>query len=351
MGHVRRIKMRAESLGAADAEWDRRDPRDVEKIARLQQRIRDLELQQEWLDDEETDTNSFIRDGGVRQGNFFDHEELDRDQSLTYRIADRGSIEVGLDQHDLKIKRIQRRVWNLELQHKTRRLKQGIQVLEALPTWKETEPEETVGDESTGDEEHPILEGFIYPSPPCFDIYQDEVLDTEEYLKVTKAVNGTDLERNELFCDSWSVTTPLKEVSSAMVGSQSIRQKVIVNKNQVDVPFDPGWFWSGSKTRGRVFFEDGENDAVAGAKDPGLGQTYGMGYRVWKLGRAWKLGYLEAGVIGFGIWGTFGESRWGLKAWGLLIIHIQLKTFLIPFPPPTELLLIVFTGGANKGSL
>ncbi|KAD6795090.1 hypothetical protein E3N88_05986 [Mikania micrantha] len=53
----------------------RRDPRDVEEIARLQQKIRDLELQQERLDEEETETDSYIRDGDLDHDFPSDHEE------------------------------------------------------------------------------------------------------------------------------------------------------------------------------------------------------------------------------------------------------------------------------------
>ncbi|KAD0962278.1 hypothetical protein E3N88_43504 [Mikania micrantha] len=53
----------------------RRDPRDVEEIARLQQRIRDLEGQHEDPPDEETETDPFIREARRGHDHRFDHEE------------------------------------------------------------------------------------------------------------------------------------------------------------------------------------------------------------------------------------------------------------------------------------
>ncbi|MFS7901188.1 hypothetical protein Hanom_Chr00s176842g01830811 [Helianthus anomalus] len=119
------------------------------------------------------------------------------DRYLTRRIADRGSGRVGVDPWDFEIRRLRRRVRDLELQHEIMRLKKRIWDLEASPVWEETEPEELVGDELTGDEEHPTHHGFIYHSPPCFDKYEDEEVSQEDYLWVTQALNGKNNEGDD----------------------------------------------------------------------------------------------------------------------------------------------------------
>ncbi|KAD1274137.1 hypothetical protein E3N88_43076 [Mikania micrantha] len=68
-----------------------------------------------------------IADGGNNSG-VFHSRAREEDQSSTYRIADRGSGEVGLDPQDLKINQIS-------------------------PTWKETEPEEPYDDEEVNKED------------------------------------------------------------------------------------------------------------------------------------------------------------------------------------------------------
>ncbi|KAJ9543242.1 hypothetical protein OSB04_022949 [Centaurea solstitialis] len=50
----------------------RRDPRDIEEIARLQQRVRDLELQRGFQSDEDTETDSIVWDEGDDPRNPFD---------------------------------------------------------------------------------------------------------------------------------------------------------------------------------------------------------------------------------------------------------------------------------------
>ncbi|KAF5814501.1 hypothetical protein HanXRQr2_Chr03g0111741 [Helianthus annuus] len=53
----------------------RRDPRDIEEIARLQQRVRDLELRRGIRSDEETETDSVIWDKGADRYNPFAPED------------------------------------------------------------------------------------------------------------------------------------------------------------------------------------------------------------------------------------------------------------------------------------
>ncbi|KAD2804196.1 hypothetical protein E3N88_37573 [Mikania micrantha] len=107
-----------------------------------------------------------IADGGNNSG-VFHSRAREEDQSSTYRIANRGSGEVGLDPQDLKINRIS-------------------------PTWKETELEEPVWDESTGDEENSTHGGFIYLSPPCYDKHDDEEVNKEDCRRNAKALNEVD---------------------------------------------------------------------------------------------------------------------------------------------------------------
>ncbi|MFS7900270.1 hypothetical protein Hanom_Chr00s103575g01804871 [Helianthus anomalus] len=96
------------------------------------------------------------------------------DKYPSRRIADRGSGRVGAEPRDFKIRRLQQRVRDLELQNEIHRLKQRIHDLEAPSTWEETEPEGFVGDELSGDEEHPTNGDTIYDSPPVYDEYRDE---------------------------------------------------------------------------------------------------------------------------------------------------------------------------------
>ncbi|MFS7977780.1 hypothetical protein Hanom_Chr10g00907971 [Helianthus anomalus] len=110
--------------------------------------------------------------GNGRDG--LDSRSRDEDQRRVRRTADRGNDRVDSEPQDLKIMRLQRRVQDLKLQNEIMRLKKRILDLEAVPVWEETEAEEPVGDELTGDEEHPTHSGSIYDSPPVYDEYMDE---------------------------------------------------------------------------------------------------------------------------------------------------------------------------------
>ncbi|KAJ0481223.1 hypothetical protein HanIR_Chr13g0640251 [Helianthus annuus] len=110
--------------------------------------------------------------GNGRDG--LDSRARGEDRRLVRRTADRGNDGVDPDPRDLKIKRLQQQVRDLELQHEVRRLKQRIRDLENSSSWKETEPEEPVGDDLSGDEEHPTNDATIYNSPPLYDEYGDE---------------------------------------------------------------------------------------------------------------------------------------------------------------------------------
>ncbi|XP_022011578.1 uncharacterized protein LOC110911283 [Helianthus annuus] len=70
--HMNRHPRRNADRGNEDY---RRDPRDVEEIARLQQRVRDLELQRGVRSDEETETDSINWDDGVVENNPFDYDD------------------------------------------------------------------------------------------------------------------------------------------------------------------------------------------------------------------------------------------------------------------------------------
>ncbi|KAK1433357.1 hypothetical protein QVD17_10267 [Tagetes erecta] len=95
--------------------------------------------------------------GGIDK-NIGDSHAGGKDRYSICRVAARGSNGVYPDPRNLKIKRLRKRVQDLEVSS----------------TWKETEPEEPVGDELTGDEEHPINDDIIYDSPPVYDEYMDE---------------------------------------------------------------------------------------------------------------------------------------------------------------------------------
>ncbi|KAD3336751.1 hypothetical protein E3N88_32270 [Mikania micrantha] len=64
----------SKGIGATCNEDPRRDPRDVEEIARLQQRVRDLELQQHIRSEEETDTDPLIWEDGPGDQPPFDQD-------------------------------------------------------------------------------------------------------------------------------------------------------------------------------------------------------------------------------------------------------------------------------------
>ncbi|KAD4177938.1 hypothetical protein E3N88_26529 [Mikania micrantha] len=78
-------------------EDDGRDPLDIAEIARLQQRVRDLELEREEVE-EETETDSIIRDNGegdanpfgrhARHQGVFDHDPL-RHMSIKIELSDK----------------------------------------------------------------------------------------------------------------------------------------------------------------------------------------------------------------------------------------------------------------------
>lgn len=71
-----------------------RDPRDIEEIARLQQRVRDLELQQEERV-EETETDTRIWDDGAGFGNPFGRRRPCRETQATDQIRNLGvKIEI-----------------------------------------------------------------------------------------------------------------------------------------------------------------------------------------------------------------------------------------------------------------
>ncbi|KAJ0948727.1 hypothetical protein HanRHA438_Chr01g0030921 [Helianthus annuus] len=114
-----------------------------------------------------------VADRGIDK-NIGDSRARGEDRSPVRRTADRGNDKADSEPRDLKIKRIRQRVRDLELQNEIRQLKQRIRDLEDSSSWKETEPEEPVGDELSDDEEHPTNDDTIYDSPPVFDEYGDE---------------------------------------------------------------------------------------------------------------------------------------------------------------------------------
>ncbi|KAL8230834.1 hypothetical protein R6Q57_000612 [Mikania cordata] len=188
----------------------------------------------------------------------------DEDQSSTCRIADRGSGEVGLNPRDLKIKRIPQ-VCDLEVQQEIKRLQEQIHDLELQ---HERCKAETVLGTIMWDKSDEEVEGFVY------DDYEDEECDSwmtnssiveddrkswdgewvqwEDQLDLKPDVKYLQHSLH-VFVDSLSPTTRIVIVAGIWCRCPIKVLKRLNNKTH--------------KTRGRVFFEDGENDVGGNQRD------------------------------------------------------------------------------------
>ncbi|KAK1415880.1 hypothetical protein QVD17_31668 [Tagetes erecta] len=138
--------------------------------------------------------------GGIDK-NIGDSHAGGKDRYSICRVAARGSNGVYPDPRDLKIKRLQKRVQDLEVSS----------------TWKETKPEEPVEDELTGDEEHPTIDDIIYDSSPLYDEYEDE----DWYAWFTGGVRER-LEEHGLSTISFGMFDNFFHMNPLMVGGGSV---------------------------------------------------------------------------------------------------------------------------------
>ncbi|KAM0062008.1 hypothetical protein Hdeb2414_s0004g00143001 [Helianthus debilis subsp. tardiflorus] len=162
-------------------------------------------------------------DRGIEK-NIGDSRVHGEDRHPTRRVADRGSGGVYLDPGDLKIKRLQQRVRDLEeirrLRQRVpdleeiRRLRQRVQDLEVQQEMSkaETESSTVVWDEGDDGEEHPFEHHpprFLEPiyedefGQECFLVdeprFDEDVIepDEEECLFIQMTLSGTTIQENE----------------------------------------------------------------------------------------------------------------------------------------------------------
>ncbi|KAL8249091.1 hypothetical protein R6Q59_005959 [Mikania micrantha] len=204
------------------------------------------------------------------------------DQSSTCKIVDGGSGKVGLDPRDLKIKRIPQQVCDLEVQQEIKRLQQQIHDPElqrkrckaktVLGTimWDKSDDEV----EGFGEKECHSGRDFIYDFLFVYDDFGNEECDSwmtsssiveddrkswdgervqwEDQLDLKPDVK--DLQHSlHVFVDSLSPTTRIVIVVGIWCRCPIKVLKRLNNNTH--------------KTRGRVFFEDGENDAGGNQRD------------------------------------------------------------------------------------